>query len=308
MEPTRTLPSSSDAGLLDRRAARRAPWFLVLCAVLWSTSGLFIKLVGWQPLSIICLRSAVAAVVLLAFLALSRRAGDPSAPRLFTRLTALELLGAACYVTTQLTFVTATKLTTAANAIFLQYTAPLYVLLFGWFFLHERPRRADWLTMPLIFLGLLLFLGQGLTLQGLTQPGMAGNLLGVISGVTLAGMMICTRGQGGLAVRTFLIGMLAGAVIGLPSLLAETITLPDVAMVTYLGVFQMGLALVFYTVGIRSVPALEATLILTLEPVLNPVWVFLAIGEAPGALALLGGALVLAAVIVRAVLGARAAR
>ena len=84
-----------------------------------------------------------------------------------------------------------------------------------------------------------------------------------------------------MPIRTFLIGMLAGAVIGLPSLLSETITVPDVAMVTYLGVFQMGLALVFYSLGIRVVPALEATLILTLEPVLNPVWVFLTIGEAP---------------------------
>lgn len=281
-------------------AARRAPWFLVICAVLWSTSGLFIKLTGWQPLSILCLRSAVAALVLLAFLVLIRRSGGTGAPPLFGRITGLEWAGAACYLATQLTFVTATKLTTAANAIFLQYTAPLYVLLFGWLFLHERPRRADWLAMPLIFAGLLLFLGDNLTLQGLT-----GNLLGIVSGVTLAGMMICTRGQGDLPIRTFLMGMAAGAILGLPSLLRETITLPDVAMVAYLGVFQMGLALVFYSLGIRHVPALEATLILTLEPVLNPVWVFLAIGEAPGGLALLGGVLVLGAVIARAVLGSR---
>ena len=151
MERTRTLPSSSDARQTDRRAARRAPWFLVLCAVLWSTSGLFIKLVDWQPLSILCLRSAVAALVLLAFLALSRRQATRSPHGCSRRLTTLEVVGAACYVATQFTFVTATKLTTAANAIFLQYTAPLYVLLFGWLFLHERPRRADWLTMPLIF-------------------------------------------------------------------------------------------------------------------------------------------------------------
>ena len=275
----------------------------MLCAVLWSTSGLVIKLVDWKPLSILSLRSAVAAIVLLAFLAVSRRSGDARAIPLSSRLTGIELLGAACYLATQFTFVTATKLTTAANAIFLQYTAPLYVALFGWLFLRERPRRADWLTMPLVFAGLLLFLGEGLSLGGMT-----GNLLGVISAVTLAGMMICTRGQSGLSLRTFLIGMLAGALLGLPSLLSEAITAPALLMVAYLGVFQMGLALVFYSLAIRVVPALEATLILTLEPVLNPVWVFMTIGEAPGPSALLGGILVLAAVIVRAVLGARETR
>jgi drug/metabolite transporter (DMT)-like permease len=300
MAHTRTLPSASGAAQGASKAARSAPWFLVLCAVLWSTSGLVIKLVDWQPLSILCLRSAVAALVLLVFLVFSQRSGAFPVPSLFGRLTALELLGAACYVATQFTFVTATKLTTAANAIFLQYTAPLYVLVFGWVFLHERPRRADWVTMPLIFAGLLLFLGEDLTLEGLT-----GNVLGVISAVTLAGMMICTRGQGSLPIRTFLLGMVAGTLLGLPSLLSETFAPRDVAMVTYLGVFQMGLALVFYSLGIRYVPALEATLILTLEPVLNPVWVFLVVGEAPGPGALVGGALVLVAVIVRAILGAR---
>jgi drug/metabolite transporter (DMT)-like permease len=303
MEATHTLAKSSDARHSDKKAARRAPWLLVICAVLWSTSGLVVKLVPWQPLSILCLRSAIAALVLLAFLTFNRRSGNPLAPSLFGRLSVLELLGAACYLATQIAFVTATKLTTAANAIFLQYTAPLYVLLFGWLFLHERPRRADWLTMPLIFAGLLLFLGEDLTLQGAT-----GNVLGIISGATLAGMMICTRGQSGLPIRTFLIGMLAGTLIGLPSLLGETVTFPDVALVTYLGVFQMGVALVFYSLGILHVPALEATLILALEPVLNPVWVFLVIGEKPSPWALLGGALVLMAVILRAVVGAREAR
>ncbi len=280
-----------------------APWFLVLCAVLWSSSGLFIKLTRWQPLSILCLRSLFAAAVLLTFLALRRRAGMQDAS-LRAPLTRLEIIGAICYFGTQFAFVTSTKLTTAANAIFLQYTAPLYVLLFGWLFLRERPRRADWLTMPLVFAGLLLFLGEGFTLSG----DIRGDLLAAFSGVLLAGMMIATRGQGALPARTFLLGMAAGALIGLPSLLRETFAPADFAMVAYLGVFQMGLALVFYSLAIVHVPALEATLILTLEPVLNPVWVFLVIGEKPGPLALIGGALVVAAVVGRAALGAREAR
>ncbi len=293
-----TSASADGAWSRDSRAARLAPWFLVVCAVLWSTSGLFIKLIEWRPLSILCLRSLFAMPVLLVFLAITRRQGGP-VPRLFGRLTRFEVLGAVCYVATQFTFVTATKLTTAANAIFLQYTAPLYVLLFGWLFLRERPRRADWVTMPLIFAGLLLFLG-----QGFSTGGTAGNILGVISGVTLAGTMVFTRGQPGLPVRTFLLGMVAGIAIGLPSLLGETFTTEAVVKVAYLGIFQMGLALVFYSLGVRYVPALEATLILALEPVLNPLWVFLVTGEAPGSLALAGGVLVVVAVIARALIGA----
>lgn len=297
MERTVTSSVSKRLEQPGGRIAGLAPWFLMLCAVLWSSSGLFIKLTHWQPLSILSLRSSVAALVLLAFLALRQRGGAQD--RVFSApLTRLELIGAVCYVGTQFTFVTATKLTTAANAIFLQYTAPLYVLLFGWLFLRERPRRADWLTMPLVFAGLLLFLGEGFTLSG----DIRGDLLAVFSGVLLAGMMVCTRGQGALPARTFLLGMVAGALIGLPSLLRETFTLADFAMVAYLGVFQMGLALVFYSLAIVHVPALEATLILTLEPVLNPVWVFLVIGERPGPLALIGGLLVVIAVVGRAAL------
>jgi drug/metabolite transporter (DMT)-like permease len=268
--------------------------------VLWSSSGLVIKLTRWQPLSILCLRSLVAALVLLAFLALRRRAGITDTS-LRAPLNRLELLGALCYFGTQFGFVSAVKLTTAANAIFLQYTAPLYVLLFGWLFLRERPRRADWLTMPLVFAGLLLFLSEGLALGG----NIRGDLLAAFSGVLLAGATLCTRGQGTLPVRTFLIGMVIGIAAGLPSMLRETFTLTDVAMVTYLGVFQMGLALVFYSLAIVHVTALKATLILALEPVLSPVWVFLIVGERPGPRALLGALLVIGAVVGSAALGSR---
>lgn len=285
------------------RVAQHAPWFLVLCAVLWSSSGLFIKLMQWQPLSILSARSLFAAGVLIAFLALRRRAGMADPP-LRAPLTRLEVIGALCYFGTQAAFVTSTKLTTAANAIFLQYTAPIYVLLFGWLFLRERPTRADWLTLPLVLAGLLLFLGQGFAFGG----DIRGDLLAAFSGVMLAGMTVATRGQGTIPARTFLLGMVAGILLGLPSLLSETLRLADLAMVAYLGVFQMGLALVFYSLAIVHVPALEATLILALEPVLNPVWVFLVIGEKPGPLALLGGLAVVAAVVARAALGNREER
>lgn len=268
----------------------RAVLFLILTAILWSTSGLLIKSMSWQPLSILGGRSIVAGIVILVYLR-----------RVDVSLTRWRILGALSYVGTQLTFITATKLTTAANAIFLQYTAPVYVLLLGWWWLSERPRRADWIAMGVIFSGLSLFLSEDLTLQGLR-----GNALAVVSGVLLASMTLATRAERrGATAQIFLLGTIIGALIGLPSLLRETFALADVGMVVFLGTFQMGLALILYSAAIRQVRALEATLILTLEPILNPVWVFLAIGEAPGPLALLGAALVVAAVIGRSLLSAR---
>ena len=269
----------------------RAVIYLLLTAILWSTSGLLIKLLSWQPLSILGGRSIVAGIVILIYLR-----------RVDLRFTRWQIVGALSYVGTQLTFITATKLTTAANAIFLQYTAPVYVLLLGWWLLRERPRRADWAAMAVILAGLLLFLGDDLTLRGLQ-----GNVLAVISGVLLATMTVATRGEkGGAPAATFLLGTFIGALIGLPSLVREPFTAANVGMVVYLGAFQMGLALILYSAAIRRVLALEATLVLTLEPILNPIWVFLAIGERPSPLALLGAALVVGAVTARSILSARA--
>jgi drug/metabolite transporter (DMT)-like permease len=268
----------------------RAIIFLILTAILWSTSGLLIKMSTWGPLAILGGRSIVAGIVVLVYLR-----------RIDLRFTRWQVFGALSYVGTQLTFITATKLTTAANAIFLQYTAPVYVLLLGWLLLRERPRRADWITMLVIFVGLLLFLGDDLTLQG-----MYGNLLAIVSGVLLATMTLCTRKEkDGNPANTFLLGTFIGALIGLPALLGAAFSPANIGIILYLGTFQMGLALILYSMAIKQVRALEATLILTLEPVLNPIWVFLVIGETPSPRALLGAALVLAAVTGRAILSAR---
>ena len=274
----------------ETTSRQRAIIFLVLTAVLWNSSGLLIKMIAWQPLAILSGRSIVAGIVILAYLR-----------RIDLRFTRWQVLGALSYVGTQLTFITATKLTTAANAIFLQYTAPVYVLLLGWLLLRERPRRADWIAMLVIFAGLLLFLGDDLTFRG-----MYGNLLAIVSGVLLATMALCTRKEkGGNPANTFLLGTFIGALIGLPALLGATFSPANIGIIAYLGTFQMGLALILYSTAIKHVRALEATLILTLEPVLNPIWVFLIIGETPGQLALLGAALVLAAVTGRSILSAR---
>ena len=271
---------------------RQAIGLLVVAAVLWSSSGLLVKIITWQPLSILSGRSLLAAVVFWIFL---RR------PRL--RWTPVQIVGALGYVLAQLFFIMATKLTTAANAIFLQYTLPIYVMVFGYWFLGEKPQRADWIALIVIFSGLFLFFVDHLDFNGLT-----GNLLGICSGMAMAVLMLCMRKQkDGSPADTILLGNFMGIVIGLPPLLHENYSLFSVGVISYLGIFQIGLSFVLYSIAIRHVQVLESTLILTMEPILNPLWVFLVIHETPGPMACIGGLLVIGAVTVRAIVSARTA-
>lgn len=269
---------------------RRADLLLLLTAVLWSSSGLLVKVIVWPPLAILGVRSLIASVVFLAYL---RRV-----PR---RVTRWQVVGALAYIGAQLFFITATKLTTAANAIFLQYTAPVYVVGLAYWLLGERPHRADGWAMAAIFVGLLLFFGDGLSLAGA-----AGNALAILSGIALALMTVAMRAQKeGAPAETILLGNLLAAAVALPAALGEDWSLTNVGLLLYLGLFQIGLSFILYAHAIRRVPALKATLLLTLEPILNPVWVYLVLGEAPGPLAVLGAAIVVTAILARALVGAR---
>ena len=271
---------------------RQAILFLVLTAILWSSSGLLVKIISWQPLSILSGRSILSSVVFWIFLKYPTR----------FNWTRLQVIGAVAYVGTQIFFIMATKLTTAANAIFLQYTLPIYIVFFGYWFLNERPQRADWISLIVIFAGLFLFFGDDLNFDGFT-----GNILAIVSGMAMALLMLCMRKQkDGTPANTILLGNILGAVIGLPFLFQESYSLPNLGIIAYLGIFQIGLSFVLYSIAIKQVQALEATLILTLEPILNPLWVFLVIGETPGKLALIGGMFVIGAVTARAVVSARA--
>jgi len=271
---------------------RYAIFLLVLTALLWSSSGLFIKIISWDPFSILSARSLLASIVLVIHLR-----------QINFQWTRLQIAGAVGYVSAQLLFIIATKLTTAANAIFLQYTAPLYIILFGHWLLQERPQLADWVSMLVIFAGMFLFFGDDLNLEGVR-----GNIFGIFSGVAMAVMILCMRGQkDGVPANTILLGNLLGVLIGLPFLIQETHSPSNWTIILYLGIFQTGLAFIFFSTAIKHVQALESTLILTLEPILNPVWVFLVIGEIPGPLAFIGGLMVLGAVTARAIISTRTA-
>ena len=259
---------------------------LLLCAAtLWSTGGLFIKYVDWHPLAIAGSRSAISALVIAFFF---RR--TPVNWRSASLLT-----GAVCYAGTMLSFVAATKLTTAANAILLQYTSPVYVALLGAVFLKEPVTRRDWLTIFCVACGMLLFFGEQMS------PGnLYGNLLGISCGMISAVMIVALRRQKTASpFGSILLGNLLTFFCGLPFMFEGWPDFHAWLAIGALGVFQLGFSFVLYSIAIKSVSALEASIITMLEPLLNPFWVFIFLGEQPSSGALLGGAVILSAVASR---------
>lgn len=263
---------------------------LFLAATLFSTAGLFIKLITIGPLALVGARSIIAALIMLLWLRRPRFTWDR-----------YQIGGAVALLGAQLFFVIATRQTNAANAVFIQFTAPVYVALLGIWFLGERARPLDWATMGIIGLGFLLFFG-----DKLTPEGFWGNINALISGIALAWLILLLRKQkDGSTAETILLGNLLAAMVGLPFLLTESPTPADWGGVLFLGIFQLGIPFIMMSVAIRHLTAVEAILIQTLEPVLNPIWVFLIVGETPTPLALIGGIVVLTAVTLRAILASR---
>ena len=276
-----------------RNAAHsRAVGLMVATALCWSLGGLLIKSVAWPPLAVAGGRGFVAAAFLAIF-----------APRFRFTWSAAQIGGAVAYAATTILFVTATKLTTAANAILLQYTAPVWIALFGAWYLGERATRADWLTIAVVFAGMALFF-----CDDLQFTGTAGNLIALASGVAFAAMTLLLRRQKDTsAEESIFLGNLLAGVVGLPFIFSAP-SLPDARgwiALALLGIVQLGVSYLLYARAIRHITALEAVLIPVIEPILNPVWVLLVLGERPGPRSLLGGVIVLSAVTARTVHGLR---
>ena len=264
---------------------------ILLAALLWSTSGAGFKLCalnGWQ-MSVG--RSLVAAVVLWLLF-----------PDARARPTRALLATGAAYAATVVLFAVANKMTTAANAIFIQDCAPLYVLLLGPWLLGDRPTRRELLAVPLYLGGIALFFADQLS------PGqMEGNLVALLSGVAFSLCIIGLRRlRTGGANAAMAWGNVMACVVSLPLAAGgPTPTAADVAIVLFLGTV-LGLAYALFARGLKDVPAVEGSLLVLLEPVLNPVWAFLLAGERPGPWAILGGAIVLAATTWQTAQSARA--
>jgi drug/metabolite transporter (DMT)-like permease len=253
-------------------------------AVLWSTGGAAMKLTGLSGWQVGAGRSALAAVFLFVVFRSARVRPD------------LRILAAAAaYAATVLLFSVANKLTTSANAIFIQDTAPLWVVLLSPLLLREKPGRGDLLSIPVYGVGLGLFF-----FDELTAGQMAGNFVALASGVAFALCILTLRGLGDRGVAAVAWGNVVAALVALPLWArGPDATARDLMLLAYLGVFQLGAAYALFARGLVRTPAVEASLLVLLEPVLNPVWTFLFTGERPGPWALAGGAIVLGATAAR---------
>ena len=261
--------------------------FVYAAAVLWSTGGLFIK---WNTLTGLELSFCRSLFAMLTVAILTRREGFG--------LNSVSAIASILYAVLLVLFVLSTKATTAANAIFLQYTAPVYVLIFEPLIYKEQFRLRDLVTV-LVCLG-----GMGLFFVGQLRPqDIEGNVMALASGLCFAFfflllrfLCVCVVFRASSVIYGNLLAVIALAWWGLPALL--NLNGHDALSVTYLGVVQLGIAYVLFTKGMAGgVRSLDAGIICYIEPVLNPVWVFLVLGERPSAWALLGGAIIIVAVI-----------
>lgn len=269
----------------------RGIFFLLAAALCWSTGGLLIKLVDLDPIGLAGARSAIAGLMIWLFVR-----------RVRFRFTRQLLFGTIAYAGTVILFVVATKTTTAANAILLQYTAPIWVALLSPWLLREKITRIDWLAVMLTLGGMSIFFLEELSVQAQT-----GNIYGLISGVFFALCILSLRGgRDGSAIEMVLFGNLLTAIVALPFLAGETIQAGDILPLLLLGIGQLGLGYILFTKGIARVTAIEGALIPVLEPLLNPLWVVLFVGEQPSAHAIVGGIIVLGAVTGRGIYVARA--
>ncbi len=260
--------------------------FVAIAAILWSTAGLFIKWIDWSPIAIAGLRSGIAGFIILIYWRVHYKGFPPLPDK-------QKWFGAINYVVLVMLFISSNKLTTAANAILLQFTAPVWVMILAFFFLKEPIRKKDLLTVVIVFSGMALFF-----LGNLGSGGMLGNFLAILSGVAMAIMVVSLKGvQTGSPLEIVFWGNLLTFLIASPSYLNVHVTPSSILGILLLGIFQLGISYIFYAKGIQKVTALEGILITVLEPLLNPVWVFLFNGEKPTLYALIGGLVVMSSVL-----------
>ncbi len=321
------MAAASVNGSLTKKAALNPVAALALCALLWSFGGLVIKLIKWDALAIAGVRSLLGMItVTIAFRRLpkifvrqyenglqdqnagdgNRRQDQNARPaKIDWRATVNLLLGGILYAATMLLFVPATKMTTAANAILLQYTNPIYIIAFGPLLTGEKN---DWIDIAAVA-GILA--GMVLLLWGDLGGGqMAGNILALLSGVTYGGTTIfLRRAKNARPSDSLNLSCLLSFLFAIPFIVKAGA--PQSAMsypaLVCLGVFQIGLPAVLLSIGIEKVPALSSVIITMIEPMMNPVWVALFAGEIPSASSIFGGLVILACIVAHVALKRAAA-
>jgi len=265
-------------------ASRRGTMCVFFAAVLYSIGGLCIKVIPWNGMSINSARNMVSVLVVGVYLLISGHR---------PRCSRFVLLGALCVCGTNVLYSLANKLTTAANAIVLQFTAPIFVMVLSVLFWKKRPQRLDLAACALVFLGVLCFF-----FDGLSMGGMLGNVVALLSGLAYAGVFLLQDMPDSDPISSVFWGDVLSVIVGFPFLLQEQIFTPlAIGSVIILGAFQVGLAYILMCIGLKTTPAVTASLISGIEPILNPILVAIFYHETVGVLAMIGAVIVIGSVV-----------
>ena len=303
-------------------------WAMVICALGWSLAGVFIKYVNINSFALAGFRSTFAFITIAAFskrlprFVIRTKSDDDDKGCIDKKRTFYLWMAALCYAATMILFCLCNKLTYSANAVLLQYTNPIWIILLGPFFLGEKNSRSDYISIGGVVIGMLLFFadtifgnvlnGSGQNVTQVAQPEFAdtivlGNILALVSGVTFGLTTIFQRKQQLLASESnsgdtnttsdaFMISQIITAVFGLIFVFTTDNGIPDAKSLLFLvllGVFQMGIPNIAYGIGIKKVRALSAALITMLEPLMNPIWVLIFVHEIPSVFSIIGGIIIL---------------
>ena len=266
-------------------------FFVFIAGLLWSTGGLLIKLISLTAMQLAFFRCFIAAIT---FGSLFRKK--------ILLVNKLTFINSVFYAAILITFVIATKKTTAANAIFLQSTAPIYVLIFEPIFNKTKYERINVITVAVCMVGMLLFF------VGKIEPGhLEGNIIALISGLAFASFFLgMKKNDPKFQNSSIFYGNVLVAIISIPFLFSlETLKTDDFLMVTFLGVFQIAFAYAFFSAGLKRIFAVEASIISMIEPVLNPVWVFIGYDEIPSVTGIIGGIIILTSITVRSLIAGK---
>lgn len=278
-----------------KQETTRASLLMVLVALLWSTGGIFIKLVSWHPLTIASVRGFIAAAIIFIFI---KKKGY----RLkFNKYTwAISLAMVLCMTL----FVTANKMTTAANAIVLQYMCPVWVLIIGVTLLKQKVKKVDVLAVLICIIGMVLFF-----LDQLSPGNIQGNILAILAGVALAVIFTANSACGDSEIQFtgILLGQFLTGVVGLSGFFMAPFhtTGTEILYVLILGIFQLGIPYILFAYVSSKISPLACSLIGMLEPLANPVWVAIFYGEVPGIYALIGGIVIIATTSIWCVIQSR---
>lgn len=274
------------------KQSRSGAVYILLSAIFFSIGGVCNKILPWSALAINCGRGILGLIPVGIFMLKTRHK-----PVFNLQV----MVGSVCFLGATALLMLATKFTTSANAIVLQYTAPVFIILYHLIFRRQRPNRRDLITCIVVFCGIICFFA-----EGMASGSLFGNLMGLLSGVSYAGVCMLNSFEKSDALSSVFFGMIICILTGLPFLCMETdFTLPTLSVMGLMGIVQFGMGYAFFAKGLENTNAVAVSLIAGIEPILNPVLVAIFYGEKLGVLSIVGAVVVICAVLWYNVLSAR---